>query len=413
MSSRSRSYRGRSKNGVLPWIILGSAAFTAAVLFLGSILGNSDACGDRGIDEEKSGYCLVSSDDYKHIVIVTGNTQNSSAPNLDFSEDGNEKELLAGAFYSSGSIEIISTAGEGNNRIEFKGFSPAKNISASNNNLKKLGRSINEAIKTKPTQSGSNYMGAIWEAAQHLNAIGDDSKKLIIVVGSGYSDSGILDFAHDDLLNKASDIDTIIRNDERLEEGIMSGISLRWYNMNGVVAPQDSLSDYSTRIRTIYEKALGYAGVMDMNLRLGDTEPRPSVADDTNFTVERVYAGRLKSGDDIMINENVAKFENDKDILTNPAEVKRYMQSFVEKLQPNQKIDITGYIDHCIDGYDLGLRRAKAIRSLLVEMGISGDRIGVYGEYGPPPKDYSSQYVCKDNPEIPDIEQRTVRIVVK
>ena len=414
--SRSRKHKNSSGN-YLPWIILGVFFVLAGIIYVGNSLGGSDACGNRGEDEEKKGYCLTNSSDYKHIVIVTGNTQNSSSSDLDFTS-GELKDLIAGAFYSTEAGEIpdikILSAARGSDSISYKLTKPAKNISASRNNLKNLGLSINSAVNSKPTRNGADYMSAILSAGIHLNGASDTSKKLILVIGSGYSDSGMLDFAHDDILNKEAYIDTIIRNDERLREGELRGIDIRWYNMGSTTSPQAPMSDYANRTISIYEKVLSYAGAANLRLDLGKKDlDRESAAKDTPYTVDRVYAEKLKSGDGMMVDSTIARFVNNEDKLTNPNNVKDYVRAFISKLQPSQQIVITGYMDRCLPGNDLGLRRASAIRDLLVEMGVPYERIEVRGEYGPPPADYSSAYVCHDDPNVSDDEQRTVRIAVK
>ena len=59
-----------------------------ALVWIVPKLGFSDtsSCGDREIDEEKEGYCLVTSSDFDELVLVVGNTQNSPAPVLDFNK---------------------------------------------------------------------------------------------------------------------------------------------------------------------------------------------------------------------------------------------------------------------------------------------------------------------------------------
>lgn len=418
--NRRGSRRGSRRSNALPWIIVSILLLGLGIYFVAKNIDNGDVCGERGIDEEKKGYCQVSDKDYGQLVIVAGNTQNTPTPNLDFT-DGDLRDILAGVFYSSETnkapdIKIISAA-KGNEDIAFKNNKPAKNISASNNNLMKLGRSINEAIKSEPKHNGADYFNAILEANRYLNSSNANSQKLILVIGSGYSDSGVLDFAHGGIFDKyianKSNIEAALREDERIKGGELSGTAVYWYNMSYVTSPQPSMEDYRNATTDIYETALRYAGVTNMRLNLKVKRAQASI--NTIHTVDPVYVEPLKPGDYLSIDDTVSRFLNNQTILQNPEYVKSYISTFVQKLKDTSySLLVTGYMDHCLpDNRALSKGRAEVIKGLLIEMGISGDKIETYGEYGPPPKDPNAQYVCQDDDNIPDEEQRTVRIVVK
>ena len=417
---RRRSSRSGKTGANVPLIISIVALCLLGITFLATNVKDEDVCGSRGADTEHEGYCLTNSSDYDNLVIVAGNTRNTPAPELDFDEDKELKKILEGVFYKAESygnpsITIISAA-NGEKIKDFNNVGPGYNSIASQDNLNELKLSINDTIKTSPTHAGADYLDAILKANRAFGKSGSE-RNLIIVTGSGYSDTGVLDFAHSDLLQRKMqgniDIYSLARNDPRIKEGELNNTSVYWYNMGYVAKPQDQdvMKDYINITQDIYRDALQYAGAREIVLDRGTGAYGESVHSDHN--VDLVHIDKLKSGDSMMVDSNVARFVDDKDDLTNADTVKNYISSFISKLEPNQKLSLTGYIDLCKDGYDLGYRRANKIKNLIVEMGVSADRIETHGEFGPPPKNYNEAYSCYDDFSIPNEEQRTVRIVVK
>ena len=203
------SRRSRRKNNLMSspmvWggvILIGIVALVALFNLLASSISNNSPCGDNGEDPDKPGYCLTSSKDFDELVVVTGNTQNSPEPNLDFSQ-GDLKKWLLGVFYNTEedtnvNVPVISVSGDNRAIDHDNDFEPAKNLTASNNELKKLGKELNSAIKESPSDSGADYLGAIMEASRLFPS--SAKNPLIIVVGSGLSDSGLLNFASEDFL---------------------------------------------------------------------------------------------------------------------------------------------------------------------------------------------------------------------
>lgn len=374
--------------------------------------GNSDACGKREVNEDRSGYCLTTSSDYDGLIVITGNTANSPAPNLDF-ENGELNDILSGVFYGDSDTTIISAAGN-NSTIDIRKYTPRKNLNASKNNLKKLSKEINEAIKQSPSESGANYFGAILKAGNII-----ESQKLkrpvIVVVGSGYSDRGVLNFASDDILGRYArdgNANGLVSGDKSVKEGMLNGVTIKWYNAAEVSPPQSEISaHYQALTREIYTELFGYLGATSEIL--GDTgigSDRSSV--DTKYTVGQVYVERLRKGDTFSVNEDVGRFKPDTNELINREEVKDRLRSFATQFDSsgNLRLKITGYIAFCEPGSTLGEARAATIRDILVELGVPYDRIDVFGQPGAPSDNSGEAYTC--NSDLPETERRTVRIEV-
>ena len=208
---------------------------------------------------------------------MVGNTRNTPAPNLDFVNDDDLKEILSGVFFNTKlggtpKISIISVA-RGNSAIDFSSKNkPAKNISASNNKFRSLSKELNKAIDTSPTDGGADYLGGILYANDLISS--GSEHPLILVIGSGYSDSGVLDFANSDLLSRAASneesVTALMSQSRTIQEGMLSGVSIYWYNMGEVVKPQNDMDAYKAILKSIYRTAFNYLGVkrQDLNRNL-------------------------------------------------------------------------------------------------------------------------------------------------
>lgn len=416
----SRRKRGKTNNTPLMIIVIVVACIGGLVFLINSDLfsGGDSSCGDREEDTERSGYCVTTNNDYDELVIVTGNTQNSPAPELDFTQ-GELYKILGGVFYntergSSPNVSIVSASGN-NRTIDYKTkYKVAQNVIASNNELKKLGKELNVAIKSSPAEPGADYLGGILEANNLISNVAKNP--LIIVVGSGYNDSGALNFAANDILNaywqNAENINTILSQNRRTKEGVLNGTSVYWYNIGDVVSPQPNMNKYKEDIKDIYELTLNYlgAGRISLNNYTGVAANAQSVP--SEYSVQQTYVDELKIGDTFSVNENVGQFYPDRDVLVNPSEVKEKLSSFAKRFNPasSTKLKLTGYIAFCVDDGQLGLSRAEAIRGILVELGIPNDKIETHGEPGSPPESPNESYTCQSN--LPETERRTVQIEV-
>lgn len=407
MSSYSRYKTQQNRNMAIAVVTV-----IAVIFGVVSILrfGKDASCDNRENDPKRDGYCTVEQDDFDELVIVTGNTQNSPAPELDFEKDKDLRNILSGVFYSSNidtrtpDIHIVSAAGD-NHTIDFDNdYKVAQSVTASKNKLQGLGDEINDAIKSLPSEGGADYLGAILEAN---NLISTDARNpLIIVVGSGYSDNGILNFATNDIINmyKANSnsvIDMLSRN-SRTREGVLNGVTM-----------QKSLKQHETDVEDIYTTVLSYLGakIKHSNFRsTGVGDDTKSV--DSSYAVMPVFVDELEGGEFIDFTESMGRFYPDEARLIDPVAVEEKLASFAKRFNPenNLKLVVTGYIAFCIDEGQLGTARANTVKDILTKLGIPADRIETHGEPGSPPEKEGEAYTCDSS--LPETERRTIQIKV-
>lgn len=406
-------------------IIIGSVIGIVAVVLLAIVIASfahpdAGLCRGQGEDPNRAGYCPISTAAYDQLIVITGNTQNTPEPDLDLMEDESAATVLSDVFYNSEQgakpkISVVSASGD-NHTIEFdkkSKYVTTSTIEASESNLKKLAKELNKAIKEPASSYGANYTGAITEAKNLIDP--HSAHPAIIIIGSGLSDSGVLDFAHDDVIenyydNSSSVVNTLEKNPSVVKNSL-KGTSVIWYNLGNTVAPQPSMNEEKATLQNIYNSLFSYVGA-DKPEYLYKEQSSKDKSVDSPYTVQPTFASQLSVGDTISFNEYVGAFQPDKAILINSDSAKQKLASFVRKLNRGDKnLKLTGYIAICVDGATLGKERAETIKSLLVSMGVDEKRISTYGEPGQPPANGSNEsYSCSR--ELPDEEKRTVMIEV-
>lgn len=426
----SRRRRQKQQEQTRNMIII-VAAVLLTVLFGGRIFRNDNVnsgdCGNLYDAREEvagqKGWCTTKYG-YDKVAIVVGNTQNSPVPKI----DNKSKEIIADAFFMADpnsdvlDLAIVSASGDGSSMIDLGGDvqAPARNMTATKGTLARNFDIIEEKMKTSPSGDGVDYFNAIQKAA---SVIRGGTKPAIIVVGSGYSDGGKLNFASDKLLEKYSDarkvgkaseyISSLFAQDSRYFGNELEKIDVHWVNLGQVVSPQAPLDDYKMIQENIYRDAFNYLGVNKFEVGAGELLPG-SV--DTDRTVKTITPEKVEiKGKTFNIDEKVGKFHADRATLVDERSVKDYLKNNIVNNYKGEEFAITGYVAICGDG-SLSSDRANTIRNLLVSLGISKDKIKTDGKPGAPITDPSKEsdkggYTCDSI--LPETDRRTVKIEVR
>lgn len=349
------------------------------------------------------------------VVIVVGNTKYSPEPN--FSNISSFEKIIKDVFYNTESgkkanVTIIS-ATENPKTIEIDekyDVSPAANDVATKENLNLFIKGINKAVSSSPSESGADYFEAIRIAAEIVK---NASNPMIIIYGSGLSDSGILNFAFDNVLEKYNEnsdyVKDLLEENGKIKNGEYNNVPTLWYGAGQVVGKQKELKEWINVLKNVYRDALSYLGLDVSFEQVNVSSSTKSVESD--YEVNRTFIDTLESGDEIDLTERYAEFYPDKDTLKNVAEVTNYLTEFSKKIiNANYKIKVVGYQTTCATTRDLGYARAKTIASILISLGVSENNIEVDGVAGPPDDRVESP---KCGSKGIAAEHRTVRITVK
>lgn len=325
------------------------------------------------------------------IAVVLGNTQNTPNPQLrsDVSSLIEDTMLLhkgeaVDEFLDS--ISLVSAAGSSSVVPLDADDLGLVNMSINNTRAERDARNNVQAIERhvrglKPAENGVDYLEAILLAKQNA---GPDTN--IVVVGSGLSDSGDLDFAHTQLLHeetiRAETVDKLV---EKYGRSYLAERSVTFTGLGDTVPPQEPLAaKQKDVVRELYQEvitALGGSVSVDTKSQTGD-------AVKTDFTVSTTDTG---CGDvNLRFDEQSVKFVSNEATFIEPKKARRALRRVAEIYEKNptavKVIEIDGYIAHvrANDPKLLSGDRARTVRDALESFGIPAQKLRARGKgYGP------------------------------
>lgn len=346
-------------------------------------LENQDSVAKNEIKEENS-------DAHDIVAFVVGNTKNSPAPSI--KDNQNIKDALEGLFYKTKPNEkpnvvlFSATSKPKTLEIEDKYFlGPAFNDLASESNFNDLLKGIERALNTSPSESGADYFAAIIEALEYVKSY---NNPLIIVYGSGLSDTGIINFAFDNLITDDGSEDekviNILSQDKRFANLEYSNILINWYGVGQSVGEQPDLKEWKKSVENIYVAIFEYFGISYKFYPIKITANDKSVI--SNYEVNITLLPIIEENYQISLNERYISFYPDTAQLKNPDEVEELLSGIAQKLNYNKdtKIKLTGYQTVCGTTKTLSIKRAETIKNILVNLGVDANRITTDGVAGPP-----------------------------
>lgn len=324
------------------------------------------------------------------IAIVIGNTQNTPAPSLNGDvSDSIVATMLAHKGDESGtiadSIKFVSATKQPTVLSLDKLGIKMREISNNSSNAKRDARINIETITEKlsalpPSDNGANYLEAIVAASRNVKA---GSK--IIVIGSGLSDSGFLNFSKNTILTNEETRTSAIANLQEAYKGgdVLEGYTVEFYGLGDTVKPQEALSTLQKGIvGDIYKEAirsLGGRAVVNTRTQVGS----PVV---TEYVVGTTDTG---CGDiSLIFDDNDIKFVGDKAIFIDKAAATKALSSIKviwdKQRDTIQSIQVDGYTAHYPGAGALSQDRANTVKDALVGLGITSSKITATGKgYGP------------------------------
>lgn len=325
----------------------------------------------------------------KEIAIVLGNTQNTPAPSI----AGDIADLVSETMLQhkgsdtddiADSIKFISAV-KNPTVVNFRSLDiKIHDISTNSSNAKRDAKRNVEAISEKinqltPTDNGANYVEAIVKARDNV-----EPGSRIIVIGSGLSDTGDLDFSKTSLLtNEDSRTTALDAIQEKYGANYLEGYTVEFYGLGDTNTPQEALSSIQKGVvRDIYKDAIRQiGGKVTMHTQ---TKTGPSV--ETAFVVGTTDTG---CGDiKLIFDDEDLKFVGDRAIFIDEALATKTL-STVQDIWNQQKdtieaIQVDGYTAHYPGADSLSQDRADTVKNALVRLGVSSDRITATGKgYGP------------------------------
>lgn len=375
--SRRRRRRGNSGgNNLLIILIIGIIIY---LLLLQPKNNNKDLIADSN---NNNGHDIVA--------IVVGNTMYSPSPelNTEKSIEDSIKEVFNNTPANETPNIVMYSATSEPKTLEIDdryNLGPAANSIASQSNLKDLLKGINKAANTSPSASGADYFAAIIEAAEYVKGY---QNPLIIVYGSGLSDTGVFNFAFDNLIsdnnNEKELVYNRLENDNRFTEGEYSNIEVDWYGAGQTVGKQPELKEYKITVKNIYINIFNYFGMDSDFNQIKVESDRTSV--DTEYQVNMTPLNVLTPDYKLSINERYVTFYPDTAKLKDEEGTTELLRSIAQKIKNTSKytVKLTGYQTVCAKTKTLSVKRAETIKRILVKLGVPASQIVTDGVAGPP-----------------------------
>lgn len=306
---------------------------------------------------------------FKKVIFVVGDTANTPNPAI----DGDYSDLITsmyggdkrGFYYISVSEPDVAPK-----RITIDSLKNAKE------------EIVDKLSQSKAEVNGADYLEAIRMAAYYSDKKDDT---LIYVIGSGLSDSGLLNFAGDSLLTKYS-TNEITESFKKTvsDKNELRGLTIVWQGMGETVKPQSSLSTtFRDKEKRIYESILTSLGIdkSDIHFSSDSITGKNNVETTVKVTSLKDAITIIFSNDDSSL-----AFAPNEATFIDPGSAKSEIQKFVAD-HPDSQFIIKSYMSRgmCDNGIDEGLLegRSMATKNLLKQVGVSSSDIEIEkGELG-------------------------------
>ena len=350
----------------------------------------SDSVANSSLNNGMSDNDSISSDVHDAVIFVVGNTENSPAPKL--TSNKNIASALENVFYSTPVGEkpnvIIFSAVANPVTIDIDSkyyLGQAANKLASASNFNDLLVGIEKAANTSPSMGGADYFAALMEAFEYSK---NYNNPLVIVYGSGLSDTGVFNFSFDNLITDTGKeyekVNSILSTDKRFSSDTYSNVTLYWYGVGQTVGEQPDLKEWKKSVQNTYSAIFEH---FDVNhkfylITVSANDKSVKTEYDVLVTMLPVINEHIK----ISLNERYLSFYADSDVLINESEVRELLKGVAETLNKNEsvKIKLTGYQTVCATNKTLSVERANTIKNILVDLGVDANRITTDGVAGPP-----------------------------
>ena len=251
---------------------------------------------------------------------------------------------------------------------------------------KKIKEAVIKQIRSSyATTDGADYLEAIRNAALYAK---DKENTLIYVVGSGLSDTGLLNFADGDLLfgHSTKEISGAVSNTIE-DKKALSGLTIFWEGLGDAVAPQEQLNvDLKNKEKSIYsavltELGLNHGDFIEMKTTQENNENQDvkATVKTTSVKNETLVFDYSNESSELAFNPGAATFKDKK---AAESEVQKLVKKYSNSIYTIKAFQSRGMCDLGKDS-DLLNARSEATKQLFENVGVSIEDIRIEdGEIG-------------------------------
>ena len=267
---------------------------------------------------------------------------------------------------------------------EVKGLSDAK--------LKAIANGYKDEIMAEFQNMGAakypeaDTLEAIRMEASALRETSQDTDKHMVIVDSGLSTAGYLNFLEGDLF-KADTKDIIAELNSKEAIPDLSDIRITWLYCGETAAPQHKLSEaQKNKLKEIYASIFEAGNAADYTFRedVPTSDPYTGLPEVSTISAEERKID-VPVMETIVLDSSKVSFVGDEATFIEPNEAKRAISAVADKLKDNLETKV--YIVGSTAGMDgdskwckqLSEKRASAVANVLKEFGIQEERLTVLG----------------------------------
>ena len=365
-----------------------------AFIFLMVWMALLTACGSSGATKNGPG-----KREELHLAVILGSHNNAPKVNLSLIEG-----LVYQACLSYGKVTLICDDGAPYSCVvdipeQQKGLTESKYISIANEQTKEI---LEAASRMTAKTEQVNTLKAVQLGIRSLNSVdeeadGVDKCRKMVILDSCLSTTGALDFtkSHLDGISPENIVGQLAELGELPDMSKLDEVVV--YTCGDTAGKQTVLTEANRETLKDVWKAIFEAGGITANMKddlplstVYDTDELPVVntvaveQDSVDITSEDEAGSVLETGVVLSFDETSISFRPGTAELADPATAQKSLEYVIGflKAHPDYELLICG-TTACWGGEaycrDLSGRRAGAIRDLLIENGIAGDRLSVAG----------------------------------
>ena len=325
------------------------------------------------------------------VVFVLGAHANSKALNLN---SDLVKERLQEAATSFGMIAAISD--DANPELVYSRKYEVEDRYKGNRELleqlgkEAAGKDLQQLQLIRANDGEVDTLESLRLAVRTFESAPQDAEKVLIVLDTGLSTTGLMDFRGNLISADAETIAQQLSDREAVPD--LSGISVFWQGMGDVEAPQEELSPAQRKNleriwKSVVEKGNGSFEALDYVPNPADDSealPQVSVVDLPQETALRFDPDNISFDEPRFLSEEQVRFIGDSDRYAEPAKAERVIEpvAVYMKNNPGFRLLLVGTTAGDQPSQyttDLSARRAETVRSTLISCGVEKSRICVLG----------------------------------
>lgn len=239
-----------------------------------------------------------------------------------------------------------------------------------------------------------DYLKSIQLAARSLSSLDGYDNKMMIVVGTGLSTAGVLNFRNNLLMAEPEAVADALQAQGEIPD--LQGLTVYWQQLADVAPPQETLNGRQRQaLQEIWSAVIQRGGgrvIFDEMVPVPVSEetvfPRVSVVDLPAAPAISFDEAQLKEAvpfhEPLSLSQEQICFAGDSAEYVDAAAAKEVLSPVAETLMDNPEVSLLlcgciagdGMTDY---GRNLSLRRAEAVMQTLMDQGVSEDQLIVLG----------------------------------